>query len=261
VTPRGVSYNVWHGEKMKQYEEVPSILSRLKYLPSRLYYRLRGEPPLTESAITKEFIHRLVSRPDPTILEIGCNDGSNTRWFLEVFDSPRIFCFEPDPRAASRFRRQIGERPEISFYEYAIGNKNGEETFFMSGGEETEEMPEGWDRSGSIRKPKNVTRAHPWCKFEKNIIIPTKTLDTWCAEQGIDQIDFIWMDVQGAEIDVIRGGRNALRKTRFLYTEYNNKELYEGQLSLKQLLKELPWFDVVVRYEDDILLKNKTLLP
>ncbi len=256
--PRGVPYYVCHGEKMKQCGTVPDILSRLKKLPSLLYCHLKGEPPLTDSSITKEFICRLISRPDPTILEIGCNDGSNTLWFLEVFDSPKIFCFEPDPRAASRFRQKIGERPEVSFYEYAIGNKDGEETFYMSGGQETEEMPEGWDYSGSIRKPKNHMLVHPWCKFEKNIIIQTKTLDTWCTEQGIDRIDFIWMDVQGAEIDVIRGGRNALRKTRFLYTEYNNKELYEGQLSLKQLLKELAEFEVVVRYPDDILLRNKT---
>jgi len=127
----------------------------------------------------------------------------------------------------------------------------------MSSGQESEIMPEGWDCSGSIRKPKNHLKVHPWCKFEKNIVIETKTLDTWCREQGIDRIDFIWMDVQGAEIDVIRGARNALKKTRYLYTEYSNKELYEGQLSLKQVLKELVEFDVVVRYPDDILLKNK----
>jgi len=256
--PHGVPYYVSHGEKMKQSGTGPDILSRLKGLSSRLYYHLKGEPPVTDSVITKEFIGQLVSRPDPIILEIGCNDGSNTLWFLEAFESPRIFCFEPDPRAVSRFRHKIGERPEISFYEYAIGSKNGEETFYMSGGAESEELPEGWDYSGSIRKPKNVTLVHPWLTFEKNITVQTKTLDTWCAEQGIDRIDFIWMDVQGAEIDVIRGGENALRKTRFLYTEYNDKELYEGQLSLKQLLKTLPAFEVIVRYPDDILLRNKT---
>ncbi len=242
---------------MKQYKEIPSILSRLKNLPSSLYYRLRGEPPLTDATITKEFIGWLVSRPDPTILEIGCNDGSNTLWFLEVFDSPRIFCFEPDPRAASRSRRKIGDWPEISFYECAIGSANGEETFYMSGGAADEEMPEGWDYSGSIRKPKNHLIVHPWCTFEKTITVETKRLDTWCQENATDRIDFMWMDVQGAEIDVIRGGRNALRNTLFLYTEYSNKELYEGQLTLKQLLKELPDFEVVVKYSDDILLRNK----
>lgn len=241
---------------MEQSGKSADIFSRLKRLRKLLYYHLKGEPPVTDSSITKELICKLVSKPNPTILEIGCHDGTNTLWFLDIFDSPRIFCFEPDPRAISRFRQNIGNRAEISLFEYAIGNKNGETTFYMSSGRESDVMPEGWDCSGSIRKPKHHLKVHPWCKFEKKIIIETKTLDKWCSEHGIDRIDFIWMDVQGAEIDVIRGGRNALRKTRYLYTEYSNKELYEGQISLKHLLKELVEFDVIVRYPDDILLRN-----
>ena len=245
---------------MKQSQKTTNIFSKLKELKTFIYYYLKGEPPVVDSSITKEFICQTVSKPNPIILEIGCNDGSNTLWFLETFDSPRIFCFEPDPRAASRFKHKIGDKPEISFYEYAISDKDGEKTFYMSSGQEDETMPEGWDCSGSIRKPKNHLIVHPWCKFEKQIIVKTKRLDTWCKEKEINRIDFIWMDVQAAEIDVIRGGRNALRNTRYLYTEYNNKELYDGQLSLKQLLKELPEFEVVIRYPDDILLRNKNEL-
>ena len=242
---------------MKPHKESPNFFSKLKKLNTFIYYYLKKEPPVTDSSISKEFICELVSKPNPTILEIGCHDGTNTLWFLEVFDFPKIFCFEPDPRAASRFKQKFEIRPEVSFYEYAISDKNGEETFYMSSGQESETMPDGWDCSGSIRKPKNHLTVHPWCKFEKTMVVKTKTLDTWCREEKIDRIDFIWMDVQGAEIDVIRGGRKALRNTRYLYTEYSNKELYQGQLSLKQLLKELADFEVVARYPDDILLKNK----
>lgn len=240
---------------MKKSKKLSNIFTSLK----NLKYYLRGEPPVVDSSITKELISQLVSKPNPTILEIGSNDGTNTLWFLEVFPSPKIFCFEPDPRAALRFKDKIRNRPQVSFFEYAIGDKNSKETFYMSGGRENDTMPDGWDCSGSIRKPKNHLKVHPWCKFEK-ILIETKTLDTWCQENGIDMIDFLWMDVQGAEIDVIREGRTALKNTRYLYTEYSNKELYEGQLTLKQLLRELPEFEVVIRYSDDILLKNKHLL-
>jgi FkbM family methyltransferase len=242
---------------MKTGKKQPNIFSRLKKLTNLIYYHLKGEPPVTDSSITKEFIRQLVSSPNPTILEIGSHHGTHTLWFLDIFDSPQIFCFEPDPRASLRFKQNLENRPEISFYEYAVGDKNGETTFYMSSGRESELMLEDWDYSGSIRKPKKHLKVHPWCKFEKNIIVSTKTLDSWCQEEDINRIDFIWMDVQGAEIDVIRGGRNALKKTRYLYTEYSDEELYEGQLSLKQLLKELSDFEVVIRYPEDILLRNK----
>jgi FkbM family methyltransferase len=244
-------------KKMKHYEKVPYILSMLQKLPAFLRYRLKGEPPITDSSITKDLIRQLIPIPNPTILDIGCNDGSTTIRFLETFSSPKIFCFEPDSRAALRFKIKVGNRKEVTFYEYALSDKDGEQTFYVSGGQGRKVMPEGWDYSGSIRKPKNHLIVHPWCTFDKTITVQTKRLDTWCQENAIDRIDFMWMDVQGAEIDVIQGGRNALRNTRFLYTEYSNKELYEGQLTLKQLLKELSDFEVVVRYSDDILLRNK----
>lgn len=67
------------------------------------------------------------------------------------------------------------------------------------------------------------------------------------------------MDVQGAEQDVIEGGRRALSRTRFVYTEYSNEQLYEGQLSLRELLKILPEFRIVKRYPHDILLRGPAL--
>ena len=110
--------------------------------------------------------------------------------------------------------------------------------------------------SGSISKPKNHFRLFPGISFPHEIQVKTKTLDSWCAEQGIDSVDFIWMDVQGAERSVFHGGAATLAKTRFLYTEYSNYELYEGQPSLQQILDELITFRLVTRYPGDVLLQN-----
>lgn len=96
-------------------------------------------------------------------------------------------------------------------------------------------------------------------KFDKTLVVNATTLDAWCDRHGIGTIDFIWMDVQGAEIDVFRGGTNSLPKPRFIYTEYNNKELYKGQFNLTQLMKYLKDFAVLVRYPGDVLLRNKKL--
>jgi hypothetical protein len=79
------------------------------------------------------------------------------------------------------------------------------------------------------------------------------------SNQGVKQIDFIWMDVQGTEGDVVAGAPKILQETRFLFTEYSNTETYEGQLSLRRLLAQLPSFLVLARYRDDVLLRNSRL--
>ena len=251
--------NYWRC-KIKTLRQAVTRFPRLKNLVTSLRTASQGLPPVTRSKITRELVRECVGKPDPTILEIGCNDGEDTLWLLDVFDNATVYCFEPDPRAIARFKEKVGERSNVHLFEIALSDHIGDITFYQSGGKLDEKlnetMPEGWDLSGSIRQPKDHLAKHPWVTFEQSITVKTVTLDAWCDEHGIEEIDFIWMDVQGAEIDVFQGGVTMLPKTRFIYTEYDNSELYEGQYTLKQLLKHLRNFKVLVRYHGDVLLKR-----
>jgi 2-O-methyltransferase len=218
-------------------------------------YRAQG---ITTRSLTHETIAALIGKPDPIILEIGCNDGNDTLRFLRTIPRSTIYCFEPDARAIARFKARLGpDLGRVNLIEVAISDRAGQIDFHASDGGD---LPEGWDLSGSIRRPKNHTKANSWVKFERTVSVNTCRLDDWCADSGVTEVDFIWMDVQGAEGDVITGGAKTLLATRFLYTEYSNDELYEGQLSLKELLARLPAFEVVRQYPGDVLLRNKLLL-
>ena len=224
--------------------------------------RLQGLPRPVGGAMTKEQIAQLLQKPDPVILEIGCNDGSNTLWFLELFQSPRVYCFEPEPRAIERFKERVGERANVTLVPIALSDRTGETTFHRSNGARpnaAQALPKGYDRSGSIRKPKEHLQVHPWVTFEETITVATSTLDAWAEREGIGTVDFIWMDVQGAERDVIEGGRRTLARTRYLYTEYASIELYEGQASLRQLVRLLPEFRLATRYRGDVLFAHRGL--
>lgn len=246
---------------MKYVRQLITRYPRMNNLIQSLYATFQGLPQVSHSKITKELVRECVGKPDPTILEIGCNDGEHTLWLLEIFENPTVYCFEPDPRAIARFKEKVGQRSNVHLFEIALSGNNGDTTFYQSGGrldeKSNETMPEGWDLSGSIRQPKDHLAKHPWVTFEQSITVKTATLDTWCREHAIEDIDFIWMDVQGAEIDVFRGGVTMLPKTHFIYTEYDNSELYEGQYTLKQLLKYLKDFKVMIRYPADVLLRNQ----
>jgi len=215
--------------------------------------------------VTGELLRRCIGHASPTILDIGCNDGPEVGWLLQAFEKPKIFCFEADPRPAQRFRARYAGHAAVVLFEMALSDQDGEIAFHQSGGrpetpEAAEAMPQGWDQSGSIRRPKDHLAVRPWITFENTIRVASSRLDTWRDRQGIGQVDLIWMDVQGAEADVFRGGRETLAKTRFIYTEYGETELYQGQLPFRQLLAEVPDFKVLARYPTDVLLYNHRLV-
>lgn len=208
-----------------------------------------------------EHIVSLLNKPDPVILDVGCNDGSDSESFLRLCPEAKLYCFEPDPRALARFKAKMKSHlNKVALFEFAISDRNGKIDFHPSNGER--EAKE-WDQSGSIRRPKKHLIEYDWVRFDQPISVETRRLDDCCREANINKIDLIWMDVQGAEADVIAGGRQTLRNTRFIYTEYSDKELYEGQLSLQAILELLPAFELVTQYsravEGDVLLRNTKL--
>lgn len=59
--------------------------------------------------------------------------------------------------------------------------------------------------------------------------------------------------MQGAEIDLIQGGKVTLESTTFFYTEYALQELYEGQVSLEEIQASMPDHYLVERFRNDAL--------
>ncbi len=220
-------------------------------------------PPISLDEIGPDYLRALVGVDARVVLEIGAHHGWHTAWFLQLFPRATIYAFEPDPRALARFKAHVSD-PRVRLYEMAIGAADGEAEFHVSSGlpdaspEARAEYPSGWDQSGSIHPPNipAMARIWPWLKFEATTTVAVRSLDSWAKEQGIATVDFIWADMQGAEGDLIRGGQATLARTRYLYTEYNNDEVYEGEPSLQALLDMLPHFSLLKRYPDDVLLKN-----
>lgn len=222
--------------------------------------KLKREPPIVNGEFDLKTLPKLLGKDDPIILDIGCNNGSQTLEFLRLFKNSTVFAFEPDPRALDSFKRNVKDS-RAKLFDLAISDTDGATEFHVSGGmpwpEWKELRPKGWDLSGSIKKPTGHLEMHPWCTFNESIVVKTKRLDTWCRDEGIEAIDFIWADVQGAEENLIMGGKKTLQRTRYFYTEYCNQELYEGQIDLQGIQRLLPNFDILFRFSGDVLLANK----
>jgi len=212
---------------------------------------------VAEGALTAGEIRALVGRDDPVIIEIGANCGQTTVELLKAMPGATIHAFEPDPRAIAKFRKVV-QHPRVHLYECAIGAVNGTTTFHQSSGaEHLPEYSQGWDLSGSIRRPHSHLQVWPWVKFEKQIEVNIMTLDRWSEQHQVAAADFIWADVQGAESDLVEGAARFLRSVRYFYTEYSNDEWYEGQVTLAGLADKLPDFQLMRRHPMDVLFKNR----
>lgn len=201
-------------------------------------------------------IKNLINKENPIIFEIGCADGGDTLEFINTFNDLEIYCFEPEPKNIKLVKERINY-PKHHLFEGVISDVNGELTFNRS----RTDNPNDLSYSGSIRKPKEHLNEWSFIKFDEEITVKSITLDKFCEDKNIQLIDFIWADVQGAEENLILGGLNTLNtKVRYLYTEYSNKEYYEGQLKLENLLNLMGdnW-ELIKDFGSDVLLKNKSL--
>jgi FkbM family methyltransferase len=142
-------------------------------------------------------------------------------------------------------------------FEGVVSNIDGELLFNRS----RTDNPLDLSYSGSVRKPKEHLIEWPFIKFDEQIKVKSITLDTFCEQNKIDFIDFIWADVQGAEEDLIKGASRTLEnKVKFLYIEYSNKEYYEGQINLQSLKNILgPNWNLIKDFKTDALFENKNV--
>jgi FkbM family methyltransferase len=210
----------------------------------------------------------LFSNKSPLFFEIGANDGTDTVWLSQI--AKVVHAFEPDDEVFSKLAL-VKFQNQVILNHCAIGKEAGISVqFYKSSGiwpAQPVVSPLGdrsanycWDKSGSIKKPKEHLITHPWCKFDSAIQVRVETLDNYCLKNSIDRIDFVWADVQGAEADMLYGGKETFSKrVKYLYTEYADNEQYEGQLTLEKTKVALPGYTLIQDFGGNALFFNEQI--
>jgi len=141
-----------------------------------------------EAELVWEFFER---RPTGFYIDVGANDpekGSQT-WFLE-HQGWRGILIEPQSQFAEKLRKA---RPHSAVFQVACGAPG-----------HAEEMPlyiAESPRHSSLGK--NLVEANT--KYIKTELVKIMTLDEILAASGNPAVDFISIDVEGTQLDVLRG--------------------------------------------------------
>jgi FkbM family methyltransferase len=180
----------------------------------------------------------LFNKNNPVIIEVGAHYGEDSLRFSEAFEQAKIYCFEPDPRNIKIFKKYVN-KDNIKLFECALSNKSGEQEFFQSYDEtQTSSVPSKYDwisltdyqknllsNSGSSSLKRGYNKV-----LSKSIIVKTQRFDQWYDENSVSDIDLMWIDVQGAEKEVLEGIGNKIKNIKFIWLEYGEKE-YTGALT------------------------------
>lgn len=206
--------------------------------------------------IKRQVLNALSGKRDLTIVELGFCDGETTREFLKELSHKikRYIAVEPVPSLFEQVSKDE-DLKSVELIHAAISDKEGETELYISSGI-SPVNGQNFYASSSIKKPNKVEKVFEGMKFDKPIKVRSVTLDALC--EGIDVIDLLWSDIQGAEKEMILGGKEALKKTRYIFTEVSEGgSYYDGEIGASELMSMLPEFELVEHFGTDILIKNK----
>jgi FkbM family methyltransferase len=185
-----------------------SFLSRFP-MPTRLPFGawwIKRNDNLAETLLTGSFeaaelafVEKLL-QPGMIVLDIGAHQGLYTLLASKrVGPSGRVFSFEPSPRErrALRLNLALNFCRNVSVQGLAVGNQETTADLFVVQGSQT--------GCNSLRPPDILGSTKP-------VRVRVTSLDQWLPRNGISRVDFIKVDVEGAELEVLKGAVGLLQK-------------------------------------------------
>ena len=132
---------------------------------------------------------------------------------------------------------------QIKLHEIALSNIEGEMDFYQSYSESNENVPEkyNWiEPSDYFEKKLNNSGSSSLKKgyekiLQEKIKVPVSRYDNWSIKNNIKLVDLVWMDVQGAERDVLEGMGSKLVNVKYIWLEYG-EIIYQDAMTREETI-------------------------
>jgi len=192
----------WLKTKIIKHENDFKI-KRFKTPTFEIYYQKPYELLHTYNDIFVDEIYKFDSTNDaPTIIDCGSNIGLSILYFKTLFKNANIVAFEPDENNYLLLEKNIKENQlkEVNLQKKAVWINNDEIQFEAKGTE-----------ASKIDFSNNLTGITVQCARLKDVI------------EKYDEIDFLKIDIEGAEYEVLLDIQHSLKKINNIFLEYHGK--------------------------------------
>ena len=198
-----------------------------------------------EKYLTRKILPIILANEMPVFFDVGANVGRYSSSLLSIFPAATIYAFEPHPETFSIL--QTNSCSKIQCYNMAIGHTSGKLTLY-----------DRIDKNGSPHASlyKDVILEIHKQKTNEHIV-SIETLDEFCVENNIRDIDFLKIDTEGSELSVIRGAAKLIknRSIKCIHFEFNDMNIVSGVFfrDFRNMLKD---FDLYRLLPNGVMLLN-----
>jgi len=133
----------------------------------------------------------------PTVIfDVGANVGQSVARIRPLYPRARIFSFEPVPATCEQLRKNVSGDSLVEVFALALADRAGEAMIQVHGASDQSSLSPGLLADAA--------------SFQSQVAVPLQTADAFCAQHGIDRIGILKVDVEGFELEVLRGARELL---------------------------------------------------
>ena len=155
-----------------------------------------------------------------TVVDVGAHTGQFSLLVRALHPSVRIVAFEPQAGAAARYRRVFAQDSRTTLHQAAIAPQRGPAAMHVSASS---------DSSSLLPITRRQAELFPGTGEVGTIAVDAGPLDAFIAPEDLAAPALLKIDVQGFEMEVLRGSRPLLGFFEHVYVEASFEELYEGQ--------------------------------
>lgn len=185
----------------------------------------------------REFVYKFLKN-GMTFFDVGANQGIYTLLAgKQVGTNGRVFSFEPVPSQLKKLKRnlKINRIYNTITESLAVGAENGKANMYV--------CLDGDEALSSLRKPTEDV------KSKKSVIqVPVITIDEYVKKNKISNIDFVKIDVEGGELNVLKGMVETLKTIRPIFMcEVQDKRTAQWGYSASEICdflesRDYSWF-------------------
>jgi FkbM family methyltransferase len=172
--------------------------------------------------------HFLWIRQFRTVVDIGANKGQFSLAARKNLKDAEIYAFEPQAKAAEIFSSIFKHDQKVHFFEIAIGPEKRESVMNISHSDDSSSLLKISDLQNSL---------FPDTYKSGSEVICEDTLESVLGRNNIIEPSLLKIDVQGYEMEVLKGSLFCLDKFTHIYCECSYLSLYEGQPLASDIVK------------------------